>query len=376
MLHRFHDPSRHKPGSPEKNSLKSPQPIIPSVDVAAPLSPSGVLQLQRMYGNRAVTQLFRSFSPTRSFENSNSLPTNSPVIQRKNLEQAGLNTNMENSGTRTLVSDGRVVNYYTTAEPTEAANKVEALKKSGELNAVVGKRVDEHAVTNWSKDSNSKWTEPAEELNKGTLNKVDPFFYGVRVPFKHEGKTETLELSFQHAKDWTGYVENIYDSTNADTSSVPTMFDKNTESAKAGSKGADDNGHYRNLKFSNVHDKDDTAKIIDLTAGGAEKNLDAYTKIAGEGARWQCVRNHAANVQNDSFFFTRNKTNSSIVKGVSFRTLWLSWKNAFQKKYDIPDSSVIDAISKRELRTKTLDLSKMREGTDYDLDFGKSFSRS
>ncbi|MGG1554564.1 hypothetical protein [Paenibacillus ferrarius] len=371
MLHRSHDPSRHKPGSPEKNT----QPAVPSADAAPSLSPSGVLHLQRMYGNRAVTQLFRSTSSPGPLESRNTPQSSSAVIQRKNLEQAGLNANMENSGTRALVTDGRVVNFYTAEAPAEAASKVEALKKSGEMNAVVGKRVDEHAQNTWGRDSNSKWTEPSEELNKDTLNKVDPFFYGVKIPFKHAGKTETLELSFQHAKNWTGYVENIYDSTNKDTASVPTMFDSGTEHAEAAGK-MDDKGHYRNLKFSNVHDKADKAKIIDLTAGGAEKNLDAYTKIAGEGARWQCVRNHAANVQNDSYFFTRDTTKPNKVLAVSFRSLWLSWKNSFQKKYDISDATVIAALSSGALGSKYLNLSKMREGTDYDLDAGKSFSKS
>lgn len=90
------------------------------------------------------------------------------------------------------------------------------------------------------------------------------------------------------------------------------------------------------LPSSNRHDDKDTGGIAGLTSGTGEKNVDAYTKIAGEGARWQCVRKHASKLKNDSRFFTANPADDQTVFAIPFKTLWLNWKTGFHNKYDIP----------------------------------------
>jgi hypothetical protein len=98
------------------------------------------------------------------------------------------------------------------------------------------------------------------------------------------------------------------------------------------------------FKYSNRHDEHDSGGIAGLTAGTGEKNVDAYTKIAGEGARWQCVRNHASKLKNDSRFFTANAADEQMVFAIPFKKLWLNWKAGFNNKYNIPDAEVAGAL--------------------------------
>jgi hypothetical protein len=97
-------------------------------------------------------------------------------------------------------------------------------------------------------------------------------------------------------------------------------------------------------QYSNVHDQTQTgsSNIATDTEGDQEHNLDAYTKISGEGARWQCVRAHAAKLQNDSRFFTAGDTKDSVLT-ITFVQLWLNWVGAFGPRYDIPDVDVVKA---------------------------------
>jgi hypothetical protein len=100
-------------------------------------------------------------------------------------------------------------------------------------------------------------------------------------------------------------VVSIEDTSNKTTGGGVTMFNK-----------FDDGGPPRGTdKYSNVHDQSHTGStnIAKDSEGDEEHNLDAYTKISGEGARWQCVRAHASNLQNDTLFFTAHPTDTTKV---------------------------------------------------------------
>jgi hypothetical protein len=340
-------------------------PTTPRLDPNAkrPIGAAGIAGLQRAVGNTAVAGLLGGGG----------------IVQRKNLEQTGWLSDLEpEQHPRTVVGDGRDVKVYKAERSTPAANKLEGFQKAAELNAHVGKTVDDKAASVWGiRGSNQKWTEKdVDELNKGSLNKIDPFFYEALVSFPKDEMTQYLGFMFQHAASYTGYVEAILDTSNPGAQGVPSMYDKGTESGK---KGTEDPDKGRNLKFSNVHDLTKSSNLLTLSgSGGEEKNLDAYTKIAGEGARWQCVRKHAANLQDDSLFFTRSgNPGGGKVWGVTFRSLWLSWAADFGKKYDVADATVRTAIltngNKLFDDAKNPRLSALG-AKDYDLDNGKSHS--
>ncbi len=273
-----------------------------------------------------------------------------PLLQRMTLEQTGWLPDVEDIGERTLVTDGRKVRLYFKQAP-EAPNKAAALASAAQLNAAVGKASDDRAYAAWSVEkgwpsrlewrSNDKWTPSTATLGDAGLKSLDPFFFGVKVPFKVGDASHVLELSYQHATNWTGYVENVYDSSNPATSAVPSMYDLDSEAPLKGTRPEGE--HWRNLLYSNKHDVDMGTNLLTTSGGGTDASFDAYTKIAGEGARWQCVRAHGHALQDDTMFYVEHT--DATKRGVSFRMLWLNWRDVFGKAYDVPDTEVAAAIT-------------------------------
>lgn len=271
------------------------------------------------------------------------------VLQRMTLEQTGWLPDLEDIGTRTLVTDNRKVRMYYKAAP-EAPSKGAALASAAAVNARVGKVTDDQAYATWSGEkawpardawnSNHKWTPSTDTLGDAGLKSLDPFFLAVKVPFKKGEERHTLELTYQHAANWTGYVESVSDSSNVATRAVPSMYDLDSEDSLKGTRP--DGEHWRNLLYSNKHDTDPGKNLLVTSGGGTDASFDAYTKIAGEGARWQCVRKHGHALQDDSMFFVTHTDTKKY--GISFKTLWLNWRDVFGKAYDIPDGDVAAAV--------------------------------
>lgn len=69
------------------------------------------------------------------------------------------------------------------------------------------------------------------------------------------------------------------------------------------------------------------------------KNFDAYTKLAGEGARFKCVRRNIDTITDDTVFYAAGQT-----EGVTFSQLWLTWSASFGKEYDIEDSEIVNKL--------------------------------
>lgn len=65
------------------------------------------------------------------------------------------------------------------------------------------------------------------------------------------------------------------------------------------------------------------------------ENFDAYTKLAGEGARFNCVRRNIAKIKDDTVIHAYGED-----KGVEFCELWKTWSASFDKKYDINDGEI------------------------------------
>lgn len=249
------------------------------------------------------------------------------AVQRKNLMQHGLSGGLAESGTGVLVNRTKQGKVYTQVLGEAVAGRTEAMAKASEVAAAIGNRT---VGKNWTPDSAAFDDDKAETL--------DPFLFKVTVPF---GKKDRLTLTYQHADRWTGYVVSIEDTSNPTTKTGVTMFNAFDSSPKRDTDS-----------YSNVHDQDQTGStnIAKDTEGTEEHNLDAYTKISGEGARWQCVRVHASNLQNDSLFFTASMDKDKV-HAVTFVDLWLNWVGAFTARYDISDGDVVKAM-KGEIKGK------------------------
>lgn len=313
---------------------------------------NGLLALQRLAGNRAVSDLVGRASPDQV-----------AVLQRKSLGQTGwLPTLAAERSRQPLVSDGRDVNvYYDRTRPPAQTERTKALTTAAERNAHVGGTV--HA-SGWP------WTAPRSYLDNTKQDTIDPFYYRAVVDFgtrvaktdKAPATPHQMMVLFQHASRWTGYATQLHDTSHPGMSKVaPSMYDT------GGTKPLKDN-LYGNQHVTNVK-----TPLIGVTGQTTETGYDAYTKIAGEGARWQCVRNHAAHLSDDSAFFLTEKGRTY---GVTFVGLWLSWENVFGKKYNISDSEVAEAIWKqgRLFREKHyLENFTPIPEKDYDLDAGHTY---
>lgn len=104
-------------------------------------------------------------------------------------------------------------------------------------------------------------------------------------------------------------------------------------------------------KYDSKHDvicKNNLCKLINAS-DDIPKSADAYTKLAGEGARFQCVRNNMSRLTNDTLFYCR------APKGFvacSFKDLWNSWDEVFCKKYNISDDKVANEMRNGGLKGK------------------------
>ncbi|MFA6836089.1 MAG: DUF4157 domain-containing protein [Fibrobacteraceae bacterium] len=169
------------------------------------------------------------------------------------------------------------------------------------------------------------------------LNFLDPFT--VRLHSKYGNADGEINLDYQFAHDWPGYIVKI-DCKGGDA------FDSEMSLNHAGGgTGIPDT-------YSNVHDTTVDARLtgmLDLNASDTkianEKKIDAYARIAGEGSRWIAIREHMGNLQNSSRFYIYHPDDITLdpeadrrVICVTFNTLWLSWEPAFNKKYNISNA--------------------------------------
>lgn len=247
-------------------------------------------------------------------------------VQRKNLTQANLAAGLTDTGEKLPIVGGKsgfVGRVYAVTLGDTAADRTQALVAAAAKNAEIGSRL---AGTNWQG--------AAAQLDQEKFKELDPFFLQVTVNFRHNSEAHQLQLRYQHAKNFTGYVVALKDTSNEALQALSPM------DVPKGSQDPMREG----FKYSNRHDETDGGGIAGLTSGTAEKNVDAYTKIAGEGARWQCVRKHASKLKNGSRFFTKNPSDEQTVFAIAFEKLWRNWKAGFNNKYDIPDAEVAQAL--------------------------------
>lgn len=187
---------------------------------------------------------------------------------------------------------------------------------------------------------------PDDRTRNSALNSIDPFQIQIRSKIKTLSSETAFNIHYQFSKDSYGYVVRIdkgantaYMANGIEEVNVPNCF------------------------YSSSHNTTDDS-LISATAnsavtGNAQKDsiaYDAVTKLAGEGARWQCVRANAAKLKNATKFYTED---SGVYHFITFENLWKSWRS-FNNKYSIPNSEVIN---------------KLKSTADGNLDFNKESSR-
>lgn len=289
-------------------------------------------------------------------------------VQRRTLSQAGLNQGLAGpEGTpRRVVGDeaaggGLPGSVYAAANVEDQADKGAALKAIAQRAGDIGQKLHDWGKPNGTagagfgvraaSDTKGSWASPKmftrqqDLLGKEHVPTVDPFF--VRVTARYGPGRTPLELIYQHAAALQGYVESVSDPGNRAATPAATMFHGNKDT-----KLSADPHRNRRPVYADLHEQTGGANLLGMTAREDKEGLDAYTKLAGEGARWQCVRNNMSRLANDSIFYCADPdAPATHVRGARFDELWVNWAAKFEKRYNIPDADVIDRLKKKRLGT-------------------------
>ena len=171
----------------------------------------------------------------------------------------------------------------------------------------------------------------AEWRANDTVQPIDPFLY--RPASTVNGND--FKVSYQHSPDWPGYVTYITDDDatasmrvagaiqNPDAAGIPDQFGR-----KHHETGDD--------VLADDLDLDDTDSRVTN-----ERRLDSMTKLAGEGARFLCIRNNLGVMTDRSRFYVVGDEQSRYV---TLEDLWSSWATAFGKQNNIGNATVRAAI--------------------------------
>jgi hypothetical protein len=291
--------------------------------------------IQRMFGPRALA------------------PSRGPV-QAKPIPD--LNTGARAGGSNRIWVGGEEVDAQTfwTAPLGTKVSRAALIQAAATQAAALGSQIDGIV--------NDQWNMKPEEVG----NKASKYFDPLMVRLAGDYGGHEMALDFHFGSSFSGYVIRVHDPhagiDNQTMSATPDELDEDTQ-------------------YGNVHEVQDHPAGTILNTDGA----DAVTKLAGEGARWQCVGSNVGVMRDDTRIYTNENsagTVSSSVRYVGFPVLWKSWVASFGKRYGIADSTVAEKLCGANLRITTSDGVKdspvgaassttMRHGIDVCVDSAK-----
>jgi hypothetical protein len=239
-------------------------------------------------------------------------------------------TEVSGGGTlATAVAGATEADLVTAKNTQESANIGKALNQAGDRFAEIGIKVNA-ILAGYGAGVFAPW-------NGGeTANMLEPFIYRIKVPYKKGNKKNHIELDYQSATAFRGYIVRQKDSDDESTS-----FIHNAGTSNPTIKGQ---VNTFNMAHANTGDQALSNNLKQEDSKSKETNearIDARTKLAGEGARWLLVRNNYTTIADDSRIWTQHK---GKVYSVSFKTLWLSWAGVFGFDYNIEDAVVADKL--------------------------------
>ncbi len=121
------------------------------------------------------------------------------------------------------------------------------------------------------------------------------------------------------------------------------------------------------VSYHTTHDETENNNILN----GTLTSTESYTKLAGEGARFLCVRNHIAHITDNTIFYTDKNWGApkqAWLYGISFHRLWKNWDAFFKQKFNVTDVEVQNVVL---TQGETVDR-KIEVNRDYDLRLGQA----
>lgn len=261
------------------------------------------------------------------------------VTQRRSFSTALTDTGVaapggftEVAGAGSLAAGGGDADLVVATGLAQSPNLAHALNQAAGRAAEVGNKANEIRRTAPYAPAAGGMAGFAPFASGATPNALEPFIYRVKVPYKKGKKVNQVELDWQQAPAFRGYIVRQKDTgdTSAATISATAATNPTTEGQVDTYNMAHANTGPQSLSGALEQDSSKTRETN-------EARIDARTKLAGEGARWLLVRTHSGKIADDSRIWTQAH---GKVYWVTFRTLWLNWLSVFDSVYDIPDSVV------------------------------------
>lgn len=187
------------------------------------------------------------------------------------------------------------------------------------------------------------WNQQKNKINitKDIKNniKINPFV--VTTKANYQGKNLMTTSMYDH--EHYSYVVKVENDGNGMRGVMEGLFKEQKDDYK---------------KYGQTHVKNGKNKILEAI----EEDIEPYTKLAGEGARFMCVRNHMDNLRDDTIFYTRKRIgNNGQYFGITFNQLWHNWDNLFNKKFNIDNKTIIDVLLKQQFNNtidNTIDINR------------------
>lgn len=231
------------------------------------------------------------------------------------------------------------------------------LKGRGETNGIMCTKIDA-GKKDTKKDCLKNISENAAKIGSKTPNQTKDWEIGEYYNDKQSTKTNPFQVPIQSVfpaiqNGTDNYVITLYYHFGPLFYGYIVQVDAGSASGKMIAPNNDGIYNYIHHETRN----DNILNQTDDQNNDDNIKFDAYTKLAGEGARFQCVRDNIDKISNDTYFYLSGNTtlsNQHICKeftdpGVSFKTLYSKWGKAFSYKFNISNEDIKKAILNKSI---------------------------
>ncbi len=253
----------------------------------------------------------------------------SELLQRKQLTGFSEGANTVGQAILSFTDGEADANRYWLITGLDALDRATLLAEIAAKGAKIGAEAD-------AKVAGPGWNHQSADINKGGVAYFDPLILAVRGTYGAVGNKSTLEVHFHYGNKWAGYV--VY-------------VDDPTAGINAQRMRRDPNQALGVGEYTHIHDTAAPAARIE-----GQATADSVTKLVGEGARFQCVKDNLGTIRNNSKIYTAGNAKNEVtpkVRHVTFDVLWKSWSEEFGKGYGINDAHVVTALKQDTIDTTT-----------------------
>jgi hypothetical protein len=256
------------------------------------------------------------------------------------------------------------VDAYWTVAAGHKDDRTELMKTMAEKAGALGNAIKAATNDSYTRNKANKKT-PMVDAKKvdDPYRPYDPVRVEISGTYGKPAK-EDLTLDYHYGSRWHGYIIHVLDTGKA-------LDDEMVAPKPGGLLGAN--------QYSNRHE----ATVNAIIAGGDD--ADSPTKIAGEGARWQCIRAAAATLTDNTKIYSNDHIAgdfSERMHYVPFSVLWKTWEAAFAKKFDTSDAEVAAVLRPAKIATSAGNKDvgdahshEIKHGADINVDADKPASQ-